>query len=260
MTDFVTSADGTRIAFDRFGDGAPVVLVSGMFCSRPMTHDLATRLAERFTVINYDRRGRGESGDTAPYAVQREIEDLAALIDELGGKAAVYGHSSGAGLALRAAAAGVPITKLVLHEPPYGDDSDESRRSARELAEQVGAAVEQNRPAEAVRIFLTAAGAPPEAAQASSQDPGMQAVASTMPYDLAIMGDSDTGGVIPLDLVRAVDVPVLVLLGDASPEFFRNTATRLTQLLPEARLTVLEGQDHGAPAEFVAPPVASFLA
>ncbi|GAA5104175.1 alpha/beta fold hydrolase [Nocardia iowensis] len=260
MTDFVTSADGTRIAFDRFGDGAPVVLVSGMFCSRPMTHDLATRLAERFTVINYDRRGRGESGDTAPYAVQREIEDLAALIDELGGKAAVYGHSSGAGLALRAAAAGVPITKLVLHEPPYGDDSDESKRSAGELAEQVTAAVEQNRPAEAVRIFLTAAGAPPEAAQASSQDPGMQAVAPTMPYDLAIMGDSDTGGVIPLDLVRAVDVPVLVLLGDASPEFFRNTATRLTELLPEARLTVLEGQDHGAPAEFVAPPVASFLA
>jgi pimeloyl-ACP methyl ester carboxylesterase len=100
MTDHVTSADGTRIAFDRLGEGGPVVVVSGMFCDRQTTRQLAERLAERLSVINYDRRGRGESGDTAPYAVQREIEDLGALIAELGGSASVYGHSSGAGLAL----------------------------------------------------------------------------------------------------------------------------------------------------------------
>lgn len=114
----VKSADGTPIVFDRLGDGPPVVLVTGALCDRSATRALAEELARTFTVINYDRRGRGDSDDTAPYAVQREIEDLAALITEAGGTAAVYGHSSGAALALHAAAHGLPITRLVLHEPP----------------------------------------------------------------------------------------------------------------------------------------------
>ena len=115
MTDFVISADGTSIAFDRLGDGPPVVVVGGLFCDRQRTHDLAELLAKqlagRCSVVNYDRRGRGDSTDTAPYAVEREIEDLGALIAATGGEAAVYGHSSGAGLALRAAARGLPITR-----------------------------------------------------------------------------------------------------------------------------------------------------
>jgi len=119
MTSYVTSADGTQIAFDRFGQGSPVVVVSGIFCDRQTTQELAEQLAQQFSVINYDRRGRGDSGDTAPYAVEREVEDLGALIAEAGGTASVYGHSSGAGLALNAAASGLPITRLVLHEPPY---------------------------------------------------------------------------------------------------------------------------------------------
>ena len=115
MTSYVTSADGTRIAFDRLGEGPPVVIVSGLFCVRQTTQALAEELAQVFSVINYDRRGRGDSSDTPPYAVEREIEDLGALIEAAGGSAFVYGHSSGAGLALNAAAAGLPITRLVLH-------------------------------------------------------------------------------------------------------------------------------------------------
>lgn len=117
MTSFVTSVDGTRIAFDRLGEGPTVILVGGMLCHRRTTRQLAERLARRFTVINYDRRGRGESGDTPPYTVRRETEDLAALIAASGGSAAVYGYSSGAGIALNAASHGLPITHVVLHEP-----------------------------------------------------------------------------------------------------------------------------------------------
>ena len=137
MTSYVTSIDGTQIAFDRIGHGPPVVVVSGIFCDRQRTQSLAEQLAGQLSVINYDRRGRGESGDTAPYAVEREVEDLRALITEAGGAASVYGHSSGAGLALHAAAGGLPITRLVLHEPPYRPDDEESTRSACSLAESV---------------------------------------------------------------------------------------------------------------------------
>jgi pimeloyl-ACP methyl ester carboxylesterase len=258
MPSFVTSSDGTRIAFDRLGQGQPVVVVGGMFNDRQTTHELAQRLSRRFTVINYDRRGRGESGDTAPYAVEREVEDLGALIAEAGGTVSVYGHSSGAGLALNAAAGGVPITRLVLHEPPFGGDDEESRRAARELAESVRVAIAEDRRADAITAFLTASGIPPEMAAGAAADPRMLALAPTMPYDFEIMGDSQ-GGTIPQDLVRAIDVPTLVIAGGASPAFFRDTATRIAELLPNGSLTVLEGQDHGAPAEVVAPVVEAFL-
>src|SRR5215203_7086866 len=123
--DKVTSSDGTSIAFERLGDGPPVIVVCGAMCDRALMRPTAEELAKYFTVFNYDRRGRGDSGDTAPYAVEREIEDIAALIDEAGGSAFVYGHSSGAGLALHAAAHGLPIARLVLHEPPFVPDSEE---------------------------------------------------------------------------------------------------------------------------------------
>ncbi|TDB92548.1 alpha/beta hydrolase [Actinomadura sp. 7K534] len=260
MTDFATSADGTRIAYDRLGGGPAVVLIGGMFCARPATRELAGRLAERFTVLNYDRRGRGESDDTPPYAVRREIEDLAALITEAGGSAAVYGHSSGAGLALEAAAAGWPITRLVLHEPPYGSDDEDERRTARELAENVQAALKDDRRADAIKLFLAASGMPPEMAEGMAADPDMQAVAPTMPYDFEVMGDTARGGAIPEDLARAITVPTLLIAGSASPPFFRDAATRLTALLPNGEYTLLEGQDHAAPADQVAPVITSFLA
>jgi pimeloyl-ACP methyl ester carboxylesterase len=259
MTDYVASADGTAIAFDRLGEGPTVVVVSGMFCDRCTTRELAETLARRFSVINYDRRGRGESGDTRPYAVEREVDDLRALIAKAGGTAAVYGHSSGAGLALTAAATGLPIIRLVLHEPPYGPDDEESKRSARELAENVRVALAENRPADALRLFFTASGTPPETIEAMCSDPRMHAAASTMPYDFAVMGDNSRGGTIPEDLVRAVRVPTLVIAGGASPDFFRDTAARIVELLPNGKHAVLEGQHHGAPADVVAPAIAEFL-
>jgi pimeloyl-ACP methyl ester carboxylesterase len=259
MTSYVTSADGTRIAFDRLGRGSPVVVVSGIFCDRQTTRDLAEQLAQQFSVINYDRRGRGDSGDTAPYAVEREVEDLDALIAEAGGTASVYGHSSGAGLALNAAASGLPITRLVLHEPPYGPDDDESRRGARELAETIRVAIAEDRRADAITLFLTASGMPREMAEGMSSDPKMQAVAPTMPYDFEVMGDVNSGGTIPEGLVRAIGVPTLVIAGGASPDFFRDTAARIADMLPNGTYTVLEGQDHAAPADVVAPEVAKFF-
>ncbi|RBO91604.1 alpha/beta fold hydrolase [Nocardia puris] len=259
MTEFVSSADGTRIAFDRVGSGPPLVLVSGIFCARPTTAGLAEALAGRYTVINYDRRGRGESGNTAPYEVRREVEDLAALIEAAGGSAAVYGHSSGAGLVVRALAAGLPITRAVLHEPPYSENDERGRAEARALAEQVRAALADDRRGDAVKLFLAEAGMPPEMVEGAAHDPGMLAVAPTMLHDHLVMDDFDSGGALPDDLVRTITTPTLVLLGGASPEFFASAARRLAALLPDARLRVLDGQDHGAPAEHVAPAVREFL-
>jgi len=257
---FVTSADGTRIAFDRLGEGPPLILVSGLLCTRRTMTALAHRLAQQFTVINYDRRGRGDSSDTVPYAVEREVEDLGALIAAAGGAASIYGHSSGAGLALRAAAAGLPITRLVLHEPPYGPDDGASKESARQLAVQVEAALADGRLSEAIGLFFEASGLPPETAMALGQDPARVAVASTMAYDFAVMGDVSRGGTIPEPLVRAITVPTLILAGGNSPLFFQDTATAIAELLVNGQLKVLDGQDHGAPADAVAPVVAAFVA
>lgn len=258
----VPSADGTPIAHEVLGTGPPVVLVAGIFCTRATLRPLAEALADRFRVAVYDRRGRGDSGGAGPVppdAVAREIADLAAVIGALGGEAAVYGHSSGAGVALRAAAAGAPITRLVLHEPPFGGDDPESTGEARRLAADVVAALAAGRPGAAIRRFMADTGMPDDVLAGLAADPAMLAVAPTMPYDLAVMGDLDAGGVIPVEVARAVTAPTLVVAGGASPDFFRVTAERLAGLVPGAALAVLDGQDHGAPATAVAPVVAPFL-
>jgi pimeloyl-ACP methyl ester carboxylesterase len=158
----VTSADGTPIAFERLGDGQPVIVVGGATCDRVKTRPTAEELAKHFTVFNYDRRGRGDSGDTTPYAVEREIEDIGALIAEAGGTASVYGHSSGAGLALHAVAHGLPITKLVLHEPPYVPDVEEERRNSQEIGERIKFLLAEDRRGDAVELAMTMAGMPAE--------------------------------------------------------------------------------------------------
>lgn len=257
--EYVTSADGTRLAVDRFGDGPPLVVIGGILCDRRRTRPLAVALARHCSVINVDRRGRGDSWDTAPYAIGREIEDLAAAIELAGGRAALYGHSSGAGLALNAAAMGLPISHLVLHEPPYGADDEPSMRGARQLAQSVIDALDAHRPADAISGFMTAAGVPPEMVEGMLSDPAILAMAPTMRYDIEVMGELGRGGTLPEDLVRAIKVPTLVIAGGESPDFFRDTASRIANLLPGATYVVLEGQDHGAPPEVVAPVVASFL-
>jgi pimeloyl-ACP methyl ester carboxylesterase len=249
------SGDGTSIAFERFGLGPPVIVVGGATCDRAMTRPLAEELAKDFTVINYDRRGRGDSGDAQPYAVEREVEDLGTLIAEVGSEAAVYGHSSGAALALHAAARGLPITRLALHEPPYVPEREEERRISREYGENLRAILAEGRRGDAVALFMTTVGMPEEMVEGMRAEPwwaGMEAVPPTLLYDSEIMGDISRGGTIPTDLLGAVTAPTLVLCGGASPEWMIDVGGRIAEGLPDGRLGVLEGQEHVVPPEILA--------
>ncbi len=258
----VTSADGTSIAFERFGGGPAVIVVGGATCDRAMTRPLAEELGRHFTVINYDRRGRGDSGDTQPYAIEREVEDLGALIAEAGSMASVYGHSSGAGLALHAAARGLPIARLVLHEPPYAPDTEEERRISREYGEKLRAILAEGRRGDAVALFMTTVGMPPEMVEGVRNEPWwakMEEVAPTLAYDSEIMGDVSGGGTIPAGLIGAVTVPALVLCGGASPEWMIEVGRQISDGLPNGRLRVLDGQEHVVPPDVLAPVLAEFL-
>ena len=195
----VRSADGTPIAYDKLGAGPPVILVGGAFSFRRYRRsvELAELLAEHFTVFNYDRRGRGDSGDTAPYSVEREIEDLAALIELAGSRSCVWGQSSGGVLALRAAAAGVAIEKLAVFEPPFRLDSDGDAPPA-DFATRLGQLVAADRRNQAVKYFMTKGmGAPGFFISLMRLSPQMwsrlTAVAHTLPYDVAVMGDTTEG-------------------------------------------------------------------
>ena len=264
----VTSGDGTAIAFERFGDGPPVVLVG----PGPSWYDpLAEELAEHFTVFNYDRRGRGESGDTAPYAVEREIEDLGAIISEAGGVASVYGHSSGAALALRAAAHGLPIDGLVLHEPPYapGDD-EEGKRAWRELAATIKKLLAEGRRGDAIAHVFNNTGLPremaedlmPLSAEELSRDEGVLAMAHTFAYDLEITGDG-TDGTVPTDVAGAVPAPALVLSDEADYPWAIGVGELLAGALQKGRHVLLKSRDPEeelyAGPEVLAQTVAGFL-
>ena len=260
----VTSADGTAIAFDRLGDGPPIILVAGATCARGMTRPLADALAPHATVINVDRRGRGDSGDTAPYAVEREIEDLEALVAEAGGSATLYGHSSGAALVLHAVARGLPVDGYVLHEPPFSPPGEERTREAREYAETLTALLAENRRGDAVELFMTLVGLPPETIAGMRQSPmwpGLEAVAPTLAYDSEIMGNVVRGGAVPFEVIADITTPVpaLVVAGGASPAWMVETGRRVVDVLPNAELRVLEGQGHGVAPELLAPVLARFV-
>ncbi|MGH3085775.1 MAG: alpha/beta fold hydrolase, partial [Rubrobacteraceae bacterium] len=238
----VTSSDGTKIAFERLGDGPPLIVVGGQLCDRALTRPTAGELAKHFTVINYDRRGRGDSGDTKPYAVEREIEDISALIAEAGGTASVYGHSSGAALALHAAARGLPITKLALHEPPYAPAEDEAmQRTSRKDAETIKTLLAEDRRGDAIAHILSGIGMPREMVEGMSHDERVVAMAHTMAYDSEVMGDIERGGAIPSDLLGAVSIPTLVLVGGASPAWMIEVGRQIADALPNGRHRVLEG-------------------
>jgi pimeloyl-ACP methyl ester carboxylesterase len=258
----VTSSDGTTIAFDRLGDGPPVIVVGGAMCDRALTGPTAEELAKRFTVINHDRRGRGDSGDTLPYAVEREIEDLDALIAEAGGTASVYAHSSGAGLALRAAARGLPMARLVLHEPPYVPEDEERKRVSREYASNLEDILSEGRRGDAVELFFTTVGMPREMVEGMRQTPRwaeLEAMAPTLAYDSGIMGDGSTGGTVPTELVGRVTAETLVLVGGASPAWIIDTARQIADALPNGRCSVLEGQEHVVAPETLAPVLTEFF-
>jgi pimeloyl-ACP methyl ester carboxylesterase len=263
LIDTLTSSAGTTIAFDRLGDGHPVIVVGGQLCDRALTGPTAEELAKHFAVINYDRRGRGDSGDTAPYAPEREIEDLGVLIAEVGGTASVYGHSSGAALALHATAAGLPITKLVLHEPPYNTQGDEDRqRATQKEAEHIKTLLAEDCRGEAVEYFWRSIGMPQEMVDEMRHTPRwteLEAMAPTMAYDSEVMGDISRGGEVPTDLAGRVRTETLVLIGEASPEWMIEVGKQVANALPNGRLSILEGQEHVVPPEALVSVLAEFF-
>jgi pimeloyl-ACP methyl ester carboxylesterase len=260
----VKSRDSTTIAFDRVGEGPPVVLVGGAFQHRgfdPRTAQLAELLAERFTVYRYDRRGRGESGDTPPYAVEREIEDLDAVISEAGGPARVYGESSGGNLVLKAAAHGLVINRIAVWEanilvdgsrPPLPDDY------VRRLTKLASTGPR----GDAVAYFLTTAvGVPPEYVAPMRTTPvwaGMEAVAHTLAYDGTVVGDSMSGTPAAVQRWQSITVPILVLDGGQTP-WMTAGADALAKALPHALRQTVVGQEHGVAPGAIAPILAKFF-
>jgi len=255
----VTSKDGTTIAFDQLGDGPPVILVSGGSVDRSSNAPLAALLAQQFRVFNYDRRGRGPSGDTPPYMVEREIEDIAAIADAAGGAAFLYGSSSGAALALEAARKlPTTITKLALWEPPFIPAG--YPRPPADTAKTFSDLVTAGRRGDAVEFFMAkVVGLPAEfVAQARSSPwwPAQEALAHTLAYDATIMGDYW----LPTERAALVMTPTLVLDGAASFPFIGVTAQALADILPNGRRRTLIGQSHDIAAEAMAPVLEEFFA
>jgi pimeloyl-ACP methyl ester carboxylesterase len=251
----VTSRDGTPIAFTRAGTGHPVIFVAGAFNDHTTCEPLADRLKTDHTVIGYDRRARGGSGDTKPYAIEREVEDLAALVEEAGGPAAVFGFSSGALLALKAAADGVPITHLALYEPPPADHGEQA-----DLPRRLAELVDQGKPGDAVALFQTdGIGLPaPVVAQIreSPMFPALAAIAQSTVYDATIT--NALAG--PTPEMAAVTTPTLVLSGAETWPALRDAARALADRLPAAtHREVPGGENHGIPPEATAAAIRDFL-
>ena len=260
----VLSKDGTKIAFDQSGEGAPVILVGGALQDRAIdlpTVQLAALLAENFTVFHYDRRGRGDSGDTPSYAVEREIEDLSALIDVAGGSVGVFGMSSGAVLALRAADS-LKITRLALYEPPFIVDDSRPPLPDDYLAKLMKL-LSSNQRGDAVALFMTeAVGVPAEYIAPMRNEAfwsGFEAVAHTLVYDAMIMGDTMRGSPQPLWKWSSIRVPTLVIGGSESPAYQQKAIQMLVEILPDARRRTLEGQAHDVSPEVLAPVLRKFL-
>ncbi len=254
----VTSKDGTNITFDKLGAGKPVVLVSGGSVDKGSNASLAEALAPHYTVYNYDRRGRGKSGDTQPYAVDREIEDIEAVIDAAGGTAYLYGSSSGAALALEAARKlPAKVTKLVLWEPPY--IMNPQQRPAPNTAQIFKDFIAQGKRGEAAEYFMAkVVGLPPEfVAQARNSPwwPAQEAIAHTLSYDATVMGDYS----LPESKVADLSMPTLILAGGASFPFMHETADAIAKILPKGTRRTLEGQSHDVNGAVLGAAMTEFL-
>ncbi|MDO7882407.1 alpha/beta fold hydrolase [Salinibacterium soli] len=261
MTEFTTSADGTRIAYSVTGSGPALVLVDGAMCYREFgpCKSLAETLADRYTVYYYDRRGRGESGNTLPYSPEREFEDLAAVIDAAGGDAFVLGFSSGGGLVLRAAAHGVPMRKLASYEAPFIGEVRVKGQPVDAIAE-LNKRLDAGRPDKAVDFFMVdMVGGPafmplmmrlmrPVFAQ-------LKAVAFTLPYDTEIM----TGFRVPVDELSRIRVPALVMVGGKAKPNMVAAAQGVADAVPGATHRLLPGQTHQVKDEAIAPELVEFF-
>lgn len=256
MTQTVQSPDGTTIAYEKVGSGPALIVIGGAFNTRHSPADLVPLLAANFAVYAYDRRGRGDSTDTHPFTIERELEDLAALVDAVGGSAMAYGHSSGGALAFHAVAHGIPLAKLAIYEPPYtqplGFDS------AKAWTDAIQAAVDAGDRERAAFLFMQGTGADPRMLEGVKQSPwwpGMLAVAHTLPYDLSFLGD----GSVPVELLGRVTVPTLLMYGGDSPPWAEQVATDATRALPNASSVPLTGQTHNVDPAVIAPRLIDFF-
>ncbi|MFE9451229.1 alpha/beta fold hydrolase [Streptomyces sp. NPDC006739] len=252
------SRDGTSLAYEVTGEGPTVILVCGAMSTGGTVAPLARRLADRCTAVVYDRRGRGASGDTAPYAVAREVEDLAALIDVVGGDAALFGVSSGGALVLEAAASGLPVRRVAVYEAPYLDFMAGGAEDKATYRENLDAALAEDRRGDAVELFLRLTGLGEEMIQGARQSPmwaGMEAVAPSLAYDDTVLGD----GLLPRERLAAISVPVLCVAGGASPEWMRAANREIAEAVPRGSYHVLEGQTHMVEPDVLKPVLAEFF-
>jgi pimeloyl-ACP methyl ester carboxylesterase len=259
----VRSNDGTTIAYERNGDGPPIILVDGAMVYREFgpAKPMSALLAPHFSVIAYDRRGRGESGDAYPYAVEREIEDIEALIREAGGEAFVYGVSTGGVLALEAAACGLPITRLAVYEPPFLID-DSRPPLPDDYLEEFKRLLSAGRRGDMLAHFMTkGVGQPAEEVEAMRNAPfwpRLESVAHTLIYDTTIMGDFK----LPPERTRkwaSIQAPTLVMGGEESPASLQNAVRAVAAAVPGAALRMLEGQTHDAAPEVIARQLLPFF-
>ncbi|MCC3762547.1 alpha/beta hydrolase [Glycomyces sp. TRM65418] len=262
-----TSADGTAIAYTAWGEGEPIIIIDGATAYRATTPEnaqAAELLADEFQVVNYDRRGRGQSGDTAPYAVEREIEDLAAIIEQAcGGRpATVFGWSSGGHLALNAADGGVRMERVAVFEPPVVVDRSRAPFPD-DYVERLEAALAAGRPGDAVELFMTAAvGLPPETVagmRESDMWPGLEAIAHTISYDGRNLKDTVFGKPLRADLWNRIEIPVLVMHGIDTWPFLATGAEAVAELLPTAALKPVPGENHSTTPEVLAAALREFI-
>ena len=256
----VRSKDGTVIAYERSGNGPALILVDGALCSRAFgpSPKLAPLLARHFTVYAYDRRGRGQSGDTPPYAPAREVEDIAALVEAAGGSAFLLGLSSGGALALEAAASGLPVNKVVAYEPPYVDDNGQRGGAAHEP--RLRRLLAEGNRGGAVKYFMKdMVGAPAPIVVMMRLMPWvwrkLEAVAHTLPYDAAVM----TAFRIPRARFASIGVPVLMMNGAKTDGRLREAAQAIAGAIPAARHRELAGQTHNVKPDVLAPAVVEFF-
>jgi pimeloyl-ACP methyl ester carboxylesterase len=256
------SKDGTLIAYERQGNGPTLILVDGALEHGIPDHlaDLAELLAPHFTVVRYDRRGRGGSGDTLPYAVEREVEDITALIREAGAPAYLYGHSSGASLALEVAIQlEGQIRKLALYEAPYNSDP-ETRQAWKRYLQDLKQSLDDGRGGDAVALFMRFVGTPDEQIAGMRLAPfwaGLESIAPTLVYDHAEIIGEDLS--VPVQKAARVTIPALIMNGSASYPFMEVTAQALTRAMPHAQHRILAGQTHNVAAEVLAPALIEFF-
>jgi pimeloyl-ACP methyl ester carboxylesterase len=248
------SKDGTPIVYERHGSGPPVILVGGGLDDGSENAPLAAELAAHFTTYNYARRGRGRSGDTQPYAVEREIEDIAALMAEAGGRASLYGASSGGMFAIEAALAGLPIERIAVYEIPY-DTYEDAPQRCHEYREELAIALAEGRRGDAVELFMRLAGSSDEqivGARSSPYWPGAESLAHTLAYDGALYGEP------PVARLATITQPTVVATG-GSADFFESAADAVAAALPNGERVTLAGQDHVVDPKAMAALLARFF-